>query len=72
MQKFGERLREMRRAKGISVNEFARLVGVNRNTVVAWENDIHIPNLYAAVDIATALECSLDELVGRIERKESK
>ena len=60
---FGERIKELREQKGLSVAAFADLVGVCRQTVYLWESSSSIPSFSDAVRIASALNCSTDDLV---------
>lgn len=50
---FGERLKELRRKRGISQEALAKAVFVSRSAVAKWENDLGIPsddNLQALCD----------------------
>ena len=65
MKTFGQILREKRQAKGWSLNELSKKIGVHYNTIACWELEHNIPNIYTCIDIADVFECTLDELVGR-------
>ena len=62
---FGEKLRELRKAKKFTQYAFAQRVGIDVKTLRAYEYGTHLPNIYNAVDLADALNVSLDELTGR-------
>lgn len=62
---FGEKLRELRKAKKLTQYAFAEKVGIDQKTLRAYEYGKHLPNIYTAIDLADALNVSLDELTGR-------
>ena len=37
MEKFGERIRELRKERGLTVYELANRLGISRNTLTNWE-----------------------------------
>ena len=39
MKIFGERLRELRKEKGLSCRALAKILGTSDSTIVFWEND---------------------------------
>lgn len=55
-------VREARRNLGIRQEDLARAVGVERKTIVAWEQG-RTPPLTKAADIAKELDIPLDDLV---------
>lgn len=59
---FGEYLRHERQRQGIRQADLAQALGVTRQTVMAWENDVHIPSLDIAVHLATRLRVPLERL----------
>lgn len=61
--RFGERVRAIREARGVSQNALARAAGIQQPTLNRVENDAQKdPALSVAVRIARGLEVSLDEL----------
>ena len=56
------KIRALRREKGISQEELAKLCGVTRQTVNAVENNKYDPTLALAFALARALEVTVDEL----------
>jgi transcriptional regulator with XRE-family HTH domain len=65
----GERIALLRKRKGLSQNELAKLTGLNVDTIDAYEYDskkIYADNL---IRIADVLDISLDYLTGRIEQQ---
>ena len=60
----GERIKQRRVELNLSVDEVASRLGKNRATVYRYENNVQIPGLDRAKQIATILNTSLDYLVG--------
>ena len=62
---FGEWLDDRLRARGWSQTAFAEAVGVARQTVNSWTNDVKPPRRRAARDIAKVLEVDVNEVLVR-------
>lgn len=62
--RFGERLRELREAKGVTAYRLAQLAGVSRQTLSSIEVGRADPSWDTAIRVARALGISLDELAG--------
>ena len=62
---FAAMVRMHRAKKQYTQKELAELVGVDTQSVGAWENGTYLPSLQAAVKLADVLQVSLDELAGR-------
>jgi len=58
----GNRLRELREAKGLTQAQLADLIGVSRKTVNTVENGVFIPSTVVALKLAGALGCSVEQL----------
>ncbi len=56
------RIHEFRKEKGLTQDDLAKLVGVRRETVGHLENVTNNPSLKLAMEVAEALDASLDEL----------
>ena len=71
----GNRIAEIRRARGLSQDELAELATLSRISIARYETGKIEPGAKALGRIAEALEISTDVLLGRIEeepdRKES-
>lgn len=65
---FGKHLREKRSALGLTLKELADDVGVNRNTILLWEEGGNLPNLHYAIILADYFNCSIDELVRGVNK----
>jgi transcriptional regulator with XRE-family HTH domain len=60
-----KRIKQLRRAAGLSQNQLARKAGVPVTTLRDWEYGRRTMRLQAAIQLADALALSLDDLVGR-------
>ena len=58
----GNRLREMREARGWTQAELAARIGVSRKTVNTIENRVFVPSTLIALKLARALELPVEEL----------
>lgn len=64
MHKFYIRLKELRNRCGLSQNELAKKMGIQRATVNAWEMGISFPNAQSLVLLAKFFKVSVDYLLG--------
>ena len=62
---FGKRLKELRKANGYTIEEFAKLVGISRSSLGYYENTDRLPDVEVLARIADALNVSADYLIGR-------
>ena len=58
----GNRIRELRKKKGISQEELAEKIGVARQTISKWELGETSPDLKQAKELSRIFKISLDEL----------
>ena len=65
MEKFHEKLKTLRKKKGLTQQNIADLVHVNRVTYTNWENGKREPNFEIVIKLADLLEVSVDWLFGR-------
>ena len=61
----GERIRELRKERGLNQDQLAELASLNRVTVAKYESGRVEPGAQALSRIADALEVSADTLLGR-------
>lgn len=61
---FGERLKELRREKGIVQVELAKSLNVSKGIISLWENNEREPTMSSLIAIATYFKVSIDYLVG--------
>jgi transcriptional regulator with XRE-family HTH domain len=62
---FGERIRELRRKKGLSQKALANSMGVQEATLSRYENDRRVYQWDGLIKLADALDTSVDYLLGR-------
>ena len=62
---FGKRLKELRKANGYTIEQFAELVGIAKSTLGYYENANRLPDVEVLARIADALNVSTDYLIGR-------
>ncbi len=67
MNKFGERLKELRTEKGISRKQLAEKLFVSERLVSYWENNKRECNFDTLIAISNVLICSLDYLLGKTD-----
>lgn len=58
-----ENIRNRRKKKSFTQQQFAEKVGVGRSMIAQIERGTKIPNMMLGKEIARVLECSMDELV---------
>ncbi len=61
---FGVRLRQLREERGLSRTALAKKLGVSKETVYRYENNVQVPSLDRTKQIAVILRTSIDYLVG--------
>ena len=62
---FGKRLKELRKANGYTIEQFADMVGISKSTLGYYENDKRMPDIEILVRIADTLNVNADYLIGR-------
>lgn len=60
---FPRNLKEIRRVKGLSQEELAKLTEINLNTLRNYEQGRREPNLSTLEQLKVALDCSYDDLL---------
>ena len=58
---------DRRKKLGLTQQQLAWKVGINRATLAKYESGTRVPSIRAAKALATALGCTLDELVAETE-----
>lgn len=61
---FGERLKELRKQKGILQKDLTNLLNVRNTTISMWETGATEPDLTALIKLAIFFEVSTDYLLG--------
>lgn len=67
---FGDKLRELRTARGLTQTELAKLLGVNKSIISAYETQMRMPSLVLLIKIALEFSVSIDWMLG-IEKTRS-
>ena len=61
---FGEKLKQARNDAGLKQSELAKILGVTRSCVNAWEMGISVPSTQYVVELASLFHISTDFLLG--------
>ncbi|EPU98761.1 helix-turn-helix domain-containing protein [Streptococcus dysgalactiae subsp. dysgalactiae] len=61
---FPQRLKKLRKEKGLTQKELGERLGVKQNTFTNWENGKREPNLSTILKLAEILETTTDNLLG--------
>lgn len=64
MDKFAERLKELREERGLSLTALAKEVGFSQVAIGRWENKTRTPNIDTLIVFAKFFEISTDYLLG--------
>lgn len=64
MKIFGERLRELRQEKNLSLKAFGKIIGVSDAAVCSWENNTNDVKAEQIVKVAQYFGVSADYLLG--------
>ena len=66
---FGDRLREIRKEKGLSQEEFAKLLGTSKQVLSRYETQQRAPKITLASEYAEKLGVTLDYMLGDTEEE---
>lgn len=64
MYDIGNRIKELRIKRGYTQKSLGLKINKSKATISSYEKDLQLPPLEVAIDIASALNVSLDYLVG--------
>lgn len=64
MEKFIERLKELRTEKGLSQAQLAKATGISTGAIGFWETGERVPNAIAVITLAKYFNVSTDYLLG--------
>ncbi len=65
MSKFGERLKELRKERGITQKQLAGILDVSKTTICQWETMKQEPSIEMLMKLADFFHTSVDYIVGR-------
>ena len=69
-RKLGNRLKEVRTARGLTQTELAERIGVSRKTVNTVENGIFVPSTLLALALAHELKVKVEDIFFLDERQD--
>ena len=69
MVDFGERLKTLRTAKGLSQNQLAKRITVTKSMISAYENSIRLPSYDVLYKIVLFFNVSIDYFFGFEKRR---
>ena len=58
-------IEEARKAKGMTQEQLAKLLGITQGAVAQWENGLTHPSFQMLQKVASALGVTVDELIGK-------
>lgn len=64
MNKFKERLKELREEKHLTRIQLANAVGVSATAIGRWENGLRSPTLDSLIILVNFFDCTADYLIG--------
>ena len=67
-----ERIKQLRKKKGISQSELAELIGVKNNTVSTWERGTRKPDFEALNLLSNYFEVSFEYRLGSSDKEEAR
>ena len=67
-----ERIKQLRKKKGISQSELAEVIGVQNNTVSTWERGTRKPDFEALNLLSDYFEVSFEYILGSSDKEEAR
>ena len=67
-----ERIKQLRKKKGLSQSELAELIGVKNNTVSTWERGTRKPDFEALNLLSNYFEVSFEYILGSSDKEETR
>lgn len=64
MEKYSERLKELRLEKGLTLEQVASATKISRSAIAFWETGKRVPNVLAIITLARYFGVSSDYLLG--------
>ncbi len=69
MDTLGQQIKCYRENRNLKQQQLAKLIGVERGTLSAYENDLRKPSYAVLIRIAEVLNVSIDSLMGRCTKR---
>ncbi len=64
MNKFSERLRELREEKNLTQYELSKKINISTACINRWEKNLRVPNIDSIIILSKFFGCSADYLIG--------
>lgn len=64
MNKFAERLKDLRQQNNLTQRQLAKQTGFSQPAIARWEANLQIPNIDVAITFATYFNVTTDYLLG--------
>lgn len=64
MNKFPQRLKELREAKGLLQIELANETNISTSCISRWEQGVRVPNIDSIITLCKFFNCTSDYLIG--------
>ena len=65
----GQTIKSLREKQGYSLNELAKLIGVTKETIIKWENNIHTPRIINIVKLCKIFDISIHSFLSLCQNK---
>ena len=72
MVKIADRIKQLRKKKGVSQSQLAEAIGVKNNTVSTWERGTRKPDFDALQLLSNYFEVSFEYLLGTSDQEETR
>ena len=72
MVKIADRIKQLRKKKGVSQSQLAEAIGVKNNTVSTWERGTRKPDFDALQLLSNYFEVSFEYLLGSSDEEETR
>ena len=72
MVKIADRIKQLRKKKGVSQSQLAEAIGVKKNTVSNWERGKRKPDFAALQLLSEYFEVSFEYLLGSNDKEEAR
>ena len=70
MSDFSERIKELRKEKGLSQEGVGNIIGVKKYAVYSYEKGRAYPEMKSLIALAEYFDVSMDYLAGRTDKRE--
>lgn len=64
MNKFAERLKELREEKGLTQQQLAMQLGISTACISRWEKNLRVPDINSIILLCKYFDCTADYLIG--------